>query len=116
MICASFLFTFWSSTFGLLTFPSRPLLSFLYILPAYSYHRNLSQASLNFDDPTLKALLEALPEAPAMAQRKCLKACGLYKDDDSKRDSSDDKKRDSSDDKRDDGRKRDSSDDDRQLR
>ena len=37
----------------------------------------LSQASLNFDDPTLEALLKALPEAPASARRQCLKACGL---------------------------------------
>ena len=37
----------------------------------------LPQASLNFDDPTLKALLEALPEAPAMARSKCLKMCDL---------------------------------------
>ena len=35
------------------------------------------QASLNFDDPTLEALLKALPEAPAMAQRQCLQRCGL---------------------------------------
>ena len=40
-----------------------------------------TQASLNFDDPTLKALLESLPEAPAMAQRKCLQRCGLGDDD-----------------------------------
>ena len=39
-----------------------------------------TQASLNFDNPTLKALLEALPEAPAMAQRKCLQRCGLGDD------------------------------------
>ena len=38
------------------------------------------QASLNFDDPTLKSLLKALPEAPAKAQRQCLQRCGLYKD------------------------------------
>lgn len=40
------------------------------------------QASLNFDDPTLKALLEALPEAPAAARRQCLQRCGLATDDD----------------------------------
>ena len=40
------------------------------------------QASLNFDDPTLKSLLKALPEAPAMAQRQCLQRCGLYDGDD----------------------------------
>ena len=32
-------------------------------------------------DPTLKALLEALPEAPAMAQRLCLQRCALENDD-----------------------------------
>ena len=37
----------------------------------------LPQASLNFNDPTLKKLLKALPEAPAMARSKCLKMCGL---------------------------------------
>ena len=57
-------------------------------MPSYFCNRGFSQASLNFDDPTLKALLEALPEAPAMAQRKCLKACGLDKDDESKKYSS----------------------------
>ncbi|CAM9607934.1 unnamed protein product [Laminaria digitata] len=41
------------------------------------------QASLNLDDPTLKALLAALPMAPAMAQRQCLQRCGLTDDDDS---------------------------------
>ena len=50
----------------------------------------LLQASLNFDDPTLKALLKALPEAPAMAQRKCLQRCGLYDGDDKKNDSASD--------------------------
>eukprot|EP00904_Undaria_pinnatifida_P006369 jgi/Undpi1/2862/HiC_scaffold_14.g06239.m1 len=39
------------------------------------------QASLNIDDPTLKALLEVLPEAPAMARRQCLQRCGLLDDD-----------------------------------
>lgn len=37
------------------------------------------QASLNFDNPTLKSLLKALPESPpAMAQRQCLQRGGLY--------------------------------------
>ena len=45
---------------------------------------------MNFDDPTLKSLLEALPEAPAMAQRQCLQRCGLYKDDDYKHNGSGD--------------------------
>lgn len=45
------------------------------------YRLALLQASLDFDDPTLKALLEALPEAPAMAQRQCLQRCGLVDDD-----------------------------------
>ena len=44
---------------------------------AANKHASFSQASLNFDDPTLEALLEALPEAPAAARRQCLKACGL---------------------------------------
>ena len=48
------------------------------------------QASLNFDDPTLKALLQALPEAPARAQRQCLQRCDLYKGDDGKKDESGD--------------------------
>eukprot|EP00904_Undaria_pinnatifida_P006379 jgi/Undpi1/2871/HiC_scaffold_14.g06248.m1 len=39
------------------------------------------QASLNFDDPTLKNLIASLPEAPALAQRGCLKRCGLLDDD-----------------------------------
>ena len=38
------------------------------------------QASLNFDNPTLKALLQALPEAPAQAQYLCLQRCGLAGD------------------------------------
>eukprot|EP00903_Cladosiphon_okamuranus_P019871 g18264.t1 len=38
------------------------------------------QASLNFDDPDLAALLKALPEAPAAARRQCLKACGMDDD------------------------------------
>ena len=42
----------------------------------------LLQASLNFDDPTLKALIASLPEAPALAQRGCLQRCGLLDDDD----------------------------------
>ena len=53
----------------------------------------LLQASLNFDDPTLKALLKALPEAPAKAQRQCLQRCGLYKDEDKTYDSGDGDKR-----------------------
>lgn len=67
-----------------------------------------SQASLNFDDPTLKKLIASLPEAPAMAQRQCLERCGLLKDDkrpeydDDSYDSDDEKKRDSSDDYSDD--------------
>eukprot|EP00904_Undaria_pinnatifida_P006373 jgi/Undpi1/2866/HiC_scaffold_14.g06243.m1 len=40
------------------------------------------QASLNVDDPTLKALLAALPEAPALGQRGCLQRCGLLDDGD----------------------------------
>eukprot|EP00904_Undaria_pinnatifida_P006374 jgi/Undpi1/2867/HiC_scaffold_14.g06244.m1 len=40
------------------------------------------QASLNVDDPTLKALISALPEAPAMARRICLERCGLIEEDD----------------------------------
>eukprot|EP00904_Undaria_pinnatifida_P006385 jgi/Undpi1/2877/HiC_scaffold_14.g06254.m1 len=40
------------------------------------------QASLNFDDPTLKNLIASLPEAPAMAQRMCLQRCGLVDDGD----------------------------------
>eukprot|EP00752_Nemacystus_decipiens_P018324 g16440.t1 len=35
------------------------------------------QASLNFEDPELQALIESLPEAPAAARRQCLKMCGL---------------------------------------
>ena len=50
-----------------------------YLVPLITF--GLSQASLNFDDPTLKALLQALPEAPAMAQRQCLQRCGLGDDD-----------------------------------
>ena len=50
-------------------------------MPSYFCNRGFSQASLNFDDPTLKALLKALPEAPAMAQRQCLQRCGLGDDD-----------------------------------
>lgn len=41
-----------------------------------------SQASLNVDDPTLNALISALPEAPAMARRICLERCGLIEEDD----------------------------------
>eukprot|EP00904_Undaria_pinnatifida_P006376 jgi/Undpi1/2869/HiC_scaffold_14.g06246.m1 len=40
------------------------------------------QASLNLDDPTLKALIASLPQAPALAQRECLQRCGLLDDDD----------------------------------
>ena len=70
------------------------------LFPASSYRRvfcYLSQASLNFDDPTLKALIEALPEAPARAQRMCLERCGLL-DDDRKYD--DDRKKYDDDDKK----------------
>lgn len=35
------------------------------------------QASLNFQDPELTALIESLPEAPAAARLECLKMCGL---------------------------------------
>ena len=44
----------------------------------------LPQASLNFDDPALEALLKALPEAPAMARRQCLKMCGMNEPDEHK--------------------------------
>ena len=48
---------------------------------------------MDFDDPTLKALLKALPEAPAKAQRQCLQRCGLYDGDDQKHDSGNGDKR-----------------------
>eukprot|EP00904_Undaria_pinnatifida_P006375 jgi/Undpi1/2868/HiC_scaffold_14.g06245.m1 len=39
------------------------------------------QASLNFDDATLQALIASLPDAPALAQRRCRQRCGLLDDD-----------------------------------
>ena len=41
------------------------------------------QASLNFEDPQIKALIAGLPQAPALARRECLARCGLNDDDDS---------------------------------
>ncbi|CAM9252730.1 unnamed protein product [Scytosiphon promiscuus] len=40
------------------------------------------QASLNFQDPALQALIESLPEAPAAARLECLKSCGFVDEDD----------------------------------
>lgn len=70
----------------LLHSPSRSYRVFRVLSPVFFYpHRHVffvvSQASLNIDDPTLKALIESLPEAPAMAQRQCLEMCALENDD-----------------------------------
>ena len=59
--------------------PSKRVLH--YCIPLTSAVPWSVQASLNIDDPTLKALLEVLPEAPAMARRQCLQRCGLLDDD-----------------------------------
>ena len=53
-------------------------------LPRFVETFIIPQASLNFDDPTLEALLKALPQAPAMARRQCLKMCGLDDPEDGK--------------------------------
>lgn len=46
--------------------------------PAPRFHPIfLSQASLNFEDPELKALIADLPETPAKARHECLERCGL---------------------------------------
>lgn len=34
------------------------------------------------EHPAVQALVESLPEAPAMARLECLKTCGLIDDDD----------------------------------
>ena len=70
--------------------PYRAFHGSLYLLTGAS---RFQQTSLNFDDPTLKSLLKALPEAPAMAQRQCLQRCGLYKGDNKTYDSGDGDKR-----------------------
>ena len=41
-----------------------------------------SQASLNFEEPALQALIASLPEAPAAARLRCLEMCGLDTGDD----------------------------------
>lgn len=39
--------------------------------------RDFAQASLNFQDPALQALIESLSEAPAAARLRRLEGCGL---------------------------------------
>lgn len=40
----------------------------------------VQQASLNFQNPELMALINALPQAPAAARQQCLQMCGLSTD------------------------------------
>lgn len=42
----------------------------------------LQQASLDIQDPQLKALIDSLPEAPAAARQRCLKMCGMVTEED----------------------------------
>ena len=58
------------------------LIAFLVVWP--------SQASLNFEEPALQALIASLPEAPAAARLRCLEMCGLDTGDDAGDDTGDD--------------------------
>lgn len=56
-------------------------LALVRVLTRMSCRVLLNQASLNFDDPHIKALIAALPQAPATARRECLARCGMSNDD-----------------------------------
>ena len=63
---------------------SRGQLCLLNILMCVAYSCaavRLSQGALNIDDPTLVALIESLPEAPAMARLQCQERCSYAEED-----------------------------------